>query len=243
MKVIYEDNDLIAVNKPPNLIVHHSHYARNIKEISLVQQLREYTSASIFPVHRLDRKTSGLLIFAKDKVTAKHLQDQFEAQTVEKTYLALVRGFVTTSGKVDTPVKNEESGKYSPALTFYEPIEQLEVNIPVPPYSTARYSLIALFPKTGKMHQLRKHMNKISHPIIGDPKYGNRHHNQMFQERLHHAELFLHACSIRFIHPSTNIIVNFTVPPPEKWKNTLHSLGFSTDLEHFLITIKDGRNF
>ena len=239
MDIIYEDKALIVVNKPPNLLVHHSHYARNIHEESLVQQLRGYLGAKVFPVHRLDRKTSGLLVFAKSAEIANSLQSQFEAQLVQKVYFALVRGFVSESGNIDQPVKHAERGIYQDAVTYYQPIEQIEADFAVAPYATARYTLLKLSPKTGRMHQLRKHMNKFSHPIIGDPKYGNRHHNHAFIDRFGVSNLFLHAGFLQLEHPETEEKVEFQSDFPEFWQEVLSKLGFKTDLQNLLVAIKD----
>ncbi|MBD3638194.1 MAG: pseudouridine synthase [Crocinitomicaceae bacterium] len=223
-ELLYEDSELILVNKPSNLLVHHSHYARNIREESLVQLLRQ--RGDIYPVHRLDRKTSGIMVFARNQSSAKFLQDQFERNEITKTYFALVRGYVEAQGSVDTPVKNEDTGKYREALTHYESIAQVEADFPVAPYPSARYSLLRLTPKTGRMHQLRKHMNKIAHPIIGDTKYGNRHHNHTFKDRFGHSRLYLHAHKLSFTHPESGQKLTFKAGFPKFWKEDLTVLGF-----------------
>ena len=225
--VIHEDDNIIVVNKSNNLLVHHSYYARNIREDSLVQHLRE--SGDVFPVHRLDRKTSGVMVFARDKGSARSLQEQFEAHTIEKTYVALVRGFTEERGLIDSPIKNADTGTYSEAMTHFETIESVESNIPVSPYESARYSLIKFNPDTGRMHQLRKHANKISHPIIGDPKYGNRHHNHMFEDKFGHSLLYLHARAISFKVGESKYL--FKAAFPGFWDKNLATLGFQYDIE------------
>ena len=226
--IIYEDEQLIVLNKPNNLLVHHSRYARNIREKSLAQLVRKHVNGKVFPAHRLDRKTSGIIVFAKQKDVAHFIQKQFEGAKVKKRYLALVRGFVEDSGVIDTPIKDEKR-RSKEALTSYKLIEQSEVDIAVEPYPTARFSLIELSPKTGRTHQLRKHMNKISHPIIGDTKYGNRHHNRMFDEKFGHSLMYLHAKSIEFEHPNLGA-VSYEAPLPSHWLNDLTELGFSENL-------------
>lgn len=226
--IIHEDEQLIVLNKPNNLLVHHSYYARNIREKSLAQLVREHVNGKVFPAHRLDRKTSGIMVFAKQKETAQFIQKQFEEAQVKKRYLALVRGFVEESGIIDTPIKDEKR-RSKEALTSYKLIEQTEVDIAVDPYPTARYSLIELHPKTGRTHQLRKHMNKISHPIIGDTKYGNRHHNHMFQDKFGHSLMYLHAQRIEFEHPNLGP-VTYEAPLPSFWVKDLRELGFKSVL-------------
>lgn len=216
MDIIYEDAYCFAVNKPNNLIVHHSYYARNIEETSLVELVRQTVSPSASPIHRLDRKTSGVILFAKEKEFVAPFQSSIEQEDTQKQYLALVRGHIIEPGIIDSPVKNE-NGNYKEALTHYQPIQQFTLNIPVEPYSTARYTYIHYFPKTGRTHQLRIHSNKISHPIIGDHKYGNRHHNRLFEEQFNLPNLFLHAEQLKFIHPFMNEQITIKADLPEFW--------------------------
>lgn len=215
MNILFEDDFCLIVNKSNNLLVHHSYYARNIEEESLAEILRNQ-GIHAFPVHRLDRKTSGLILFAKQKEKVSTFQTLFEENRIEKKYLALLRGHLPEKGIIDSPVKNDR-GNYKEAETHFNCIKHIEIPIPVPPYETSRYSLVEFTPNTGRMHQLRIHANKIAHPIIGDPKYGNRHHNHMFIEKFGIDKLFLHAKSIGFIHPFTNENLKIEVEVPEFW--------------------------
>jgi tRNA pseudouridine65 synthase len=221
MQILFEDEYILIVSKPSDLLVHHSHYARNIEELSLVELLNDL-GKKVYPVHRLDRKTSGVLLCVKEKSNVAIFQSLFESQKIEKKYRALLRGHVTESGVIDSPVKNDR-GNYKEAETHYSCLHHLELLIPVEPYPTSRYSLVEFSPKTGRMHQLRIHANKISHPIIGDPKYGNRHHNHMFIERFGINHLFLHARSLKFIHPFTKLEVEVQAPMPDFWKEVLRN--------------------
>lgn len=216
MEILFEDEHILIINKPSNLLVHHSYYARNIVEDSLVELLI-LQGIKAYPVHRLDRKTSGLILFAKQKEKVPYFQRLFESRDIEKKYLALLRGHVQLNGVIDSPVKNER-GNYKDAETHFSCIRQIELQIPVEPYATSRYSIVEFSPKTGRMHQLRIHANKISHPIIGDPKYGNRHHNHMFIERFGVENLFLHAYSLEFTHPFTEEKCMFQVDVPSFWE-------------------------
>jgi tRNA pseudouridine65 synthase len=220
MEIVYEDTHILLINKPSNLLVHHSYYARNIEEDSLVELL-SLQGIKAYPVHRLDRKTSGLILFAKQKEEVAVLQALFENQAIEKKYLALLRGHIAQSGVIDSPVKNDR-GNYKEAETHFRCFKHIELPIPVEPYATSRYSVVEFSPKTGRMHQLRIHSNKISHPIIGDPKYGNRHHNHMFIERFGIDNLFLHAYSLMFKHPFTGDQIDVQVDPPSFWNDFLN---------------------
>jgi tRNA pseudouridine65 synthase len=199
LPIIFEDAYYLCINKPNNLLVHHSHYARNIEEESLMEILKA-NGYNVFPIHRLDRKTSGVLMLAKAKEFVAPFQKMMEQNEVQKIYHALLRGHITENGIIDTPVKNDR-GNYKEALTHFRCLKHFELEIPVEPYPNARYSLVEFTPKTGRMHQLRIHANKISHPIIGDPKHGNRHHNHMFITEFQNDHLFLHAESLEFVHP------------------------------------------
>lgn len=214
--ILFEDEFCIAFLKPNNVLVHHSHYARNIEEDSLMEILKSEGHNSVFPVHRLDRKTSGVILCAKAKNNVSHFQQLFDSQSIQKTYHALLRGHVIESGIIDSPVKNDR-GNYKEAETHFSCLQHFTVPIPVEPYSEARYSLVEFRPKTGRMHQLRIHANKISHPIIGDHKYGNRHHNRMFEETLLLPNLFLHALQLEFEHPFTHQPIQIDAPKPVFW--------------------------
>lgn len=214
IEIIFEDEYIIIINKPNNLLIHNSYYARNIKSDTLLELLFKQFGIHFYPIHRLDRKTSGVLMFAKQKEYVSVFQELFNANQIQKTYFGIVRGFIDESEIVKTPVKNPDTKVYKDAETFCEPLNSITLNIPVHPYETSRYSLVKLTPATGRMHQLRIHMNKISHPIVGDYKYGDRFHNRMFEEEFSCANLFLHANSLHFKHPLTkkNIAVEAILP-------------------------------
>ena len=222
--ILYEDEYCLVVNKPSNLIVHHSSFARNIEETSLTDLVREKGFPNASPVHRLDRKTSGCLLFSKEKEFVSTFQQLFESDQIEKKYTALVRGWLPESGVIDSPVKNER-GNYKEALTHFKTIELLELPFAFSKYPTQRYSLVELSPKTGRYHQLRIHCAKIGHPIINDPKHGDRHHNHFFENELGITNLFLHAEELNFIHPFINKKVQILDSILENWKELLEKLS------------------
>lgn len=221
LHIVFEDAHCLVVDKPSNLIVHHSYYARNIEETSLTDLIRESGYPEASPVHRLDRKTSGLLLFSKKAEWVSEFQILFDKNEIEKKYLALLRGFVPEEGVVDSPVKNDR-GNYKDAETRFRCLEQFERDYVIPPYEKQRYSLVEMVPVTGRMHQLRIHANKMAHPIINDPKYGNRHHNHYFQEELGIHELFLHAYQLKFRQPFTSEAIDLQAPLPDFWNRFLN---------------------
>ncbi|MCW8896754.1 MAG: pseudouridine synthase [Flavobacteriales bacterium] len=226
IEIVFEDDLLMVVNKPNNYLIHQSHYARNITEITLLETLQQQLGFPLFPVHRLDRKTSGILLLVKDKSFVAPFQALFTNNAIQKTYYAIVRGFSPATGKIDSPVKNDDTGVYKDALTNYNTINNIELDIPVHPYEKSRYSLIQLLPETGRMHQLRKHLNKINHPIVGDYKYGDRFHNRMYETQFNCNYLFLHAHSIEFIHPLSHQKMIFTADFPTDWLNMFNKFNW-----------------
>ena len=217
IEILYEDSFCLVVNKPSDLLVHHSRFAGTVPEDSLVNLLRQQTGLNeLSPAHRLDRKTSGIVLFVKQKEYVSRFQEALQNEASEKTYWALQRGFLPDEGRIDSPVKNER-GNYKEALTIYRTLHQFTRDYDIPPYPQQRYSLVALTPKTGRYHQLRIHANKIAHPIINDPKHGNRHHNHFFEENLGIHQLFLHAISLKFRHPIFDSVHAISVEPPAFW--------------------------
>lgn len=214
IEVLYQDEYIVIVNKPNNILMYPSYYARNIKDLTLVELVNEQLKSKIFPLHRLDRKTSGVVVLGKTKEAAQEFETLFSNQKVEKKYYAIVRGYCYENGEINNPIKNEK-GKYKEALTIYKTLKTYEWKKAVTPYPASRYSLLELHPKTGRMHQLRKHLNKINHPIIGDHKYGDRNYNKLFTNEFNIDNLYLHANSICFKHPLLNnqeISISASIP-------------------------------
>lgn len=225
MSIIFQDAYILAIHKPNNVLVHHSAMANNqLDEKSLVQLLTDELEEKYYPIHRLDRKTSGIILFAKKKEYVKAFQDLFISNQIQKNYYGLVRGFTSKEGKIDSPVKGRDANVHKEALTYYKRLETFDVPIQVGPYKTSRYSLVELIPKTGRLHQLRIHLNKISHPLIGDPKYGDRFHNRMFEERFKNEAMFLHAKTLEFTHPYTFQKHILETDFSKNWKRVLKEL-------------------
>tara|TARA_B110000459_G_scaffold200262_1_gene248442 strand:+ start:4257 stop:4961 length:705 start_codon:yes stop_codon:yes gene_type:complete len=226
IEIIYEDDSILAVNKPNNILVYASYFARNIKDDDLVTLLKEQTGLQLYPIHRLDRKTSGILLLAKAKEYVKDYQQQFENNKVEKTYYAVVRGYCSAQGIIDTPTKNAETGLYKEARTEYETLDTIELGIPVTPYNMSRYSLVKFTPKTGRMHQLRIHANKISHPILGDYQYGDRFHNRMFEKEFNWNNMFLHAGKLSINRPKTEEQLILKSSFPNDWDKLFETFNW-----------------
>jgi tRNA pseudouridine65 synthase len=225
--LLYEDEFTIAVNKPNNVLVHHSKMANNkTQEKSLVQLVLDSYGKKYYPIHRLDRKTSGIILFAKEKQFVQKIQKLFINNQIQKTYYGIVRGFINESGSIDTDVKGRDADIYKSALTEYIMLNRISLEIPVTSYDSSRYSLVALLPKTGRLHQLRIHLNKISHPLIGDPKYGDRFHNRMFVTEFKCDKLFLHAQKLAFKHPFLDKNIEIKTSFPEDWHTICKKFGW-----------------
>ncbi len=202
LEIIYKDEYMVAINKPHGLLVHRSSIASDVQEFAL-QILRDQIQQKVFPVHRLDRKTSGILLFALSSEIAAKLQIILEDPGTQKVYKAIVRGHFPDKADVDYPLTNDR-GKLQEAFTSFKTLTRTELDIPLGKFSTSRYSLIEAYPKTGRMHQIRKHLDHLRHPIIGDRPYGCNKQNKMFKERWNMMTMLLHAQELRMRHPVTN---------------------------------------
>lgn len=202
LEIVYQDDFLVAINKPHGLLVHRSPIAADASEFA-IQLLRDQLGRKVYPTHRLDRKTSGVLLFALDESTNRTMQQLFMNKGVAKTYKALVRGFIPENGTIDYALTTDD-GKTQDAVTHYERMETFELPIPFGKHASSRYSLVKLDPETGRMHQLRKHLAHIFYPIIGDRPHGCNKQNKFFLEQWQMNKMLLHAEKISFDHPVTH---------------------------------------
>ncbi len=212
LEIIYEDEWYVAINKPHGLLVHRTKIAEEKKEFAL-QLLRDQLNKHVFLIHRLDRPTSGILLFAKSSEAAQKAALLFEKREVYKEYYAIVRGYTPDTNTLDYPLKKDGYGKEQEAITHYTKLAQIEIPIPVSRYLTSRYSLLNVIPKTGRMHQIRRHLAKDRHYLIGDKRHGDCKHNKMFEEKLNVTKMLLHAHNLTFKHPYTHkkISINATI--------------------------------
>ncbi len=215
LDILFRDEHLIAINKPHGLLVHRSSIAADVEEFAL-QLLRDQTGQWVNPVHRLDRKTGGVLLFAFNKQIEAAMQKQFAENLVKKKYLAIVRGYTPDQEDIDYPLR-KENGTLQEAFTSYRTLKQAELDIPLGNHPSSRYSLVEATPSTGRMHQLRKHFSHIFHPIIGDRTHGCNKQNRLFKEKWQMDTMLLHASSVTFNHPITNEILVIEAPLQEEF--------------------------
>ena len=212
-EILYRDQYFIAINKPSGLLVHRSTIDRHETEFA-VQMLRDQIGQYVYPLHRLDKPTSGVLFFALDKESTNLISQQFKEHTIQKTYIAIVRGYTDEDGFIDHALKEKldkiADKKVNPdkeaqeAFTNYKRLDIVEIPYAIGKYEKTRYSLVELKPQTGRKHQLRRHMKHISHHILGDTKYGRGEHNKLVRSLYECNRLMLHAGELKIYHPYLN---------------------------------------
>lgn len=226
LNILHQDDAIVAINKPNGLLVHRTKLAADEQQHFAVQLLRDQIGQHVYPVHRLDRPTSGVLLMALSSEVARALKEQFDNRTISKTYLAVCRGYCPPTGIIDEPLHNDR-GVLQDAETHYERLYTIELPIQVASrYDTSRYSLVKVMPKTGRYHQIRKHFAKLRHYLIGDTKHGDLHHNRMFQEKLGCTGLLLHAQSLSFKHPVNDDPIALTAELPEHFDQIIQQFNW-----------------
>src|SRR6202012_3356285 len=224
LDILFRDEHLIAINKPHGLLVHRSPIAADVEEFAL-QLLRDQVGLKVNPVHRLDRKTGGVLLFAFDKETEIAMQQQFMENRVKKKYLAIVRGH-TPDGEVIDYALRKENGTLQDALTNYITLKRAEIDVPFGQHTTSRYSLIEASPQTGRMHQIRKHMSHVFHPIIGDRTHGCNKQNKLFKDKWDMTTMLLHASQLNFHHPVTGEEIVIDAPLQPEFLRVMGLMGW-----------------
>lgn len=234
LPIIYRDDRLIAIHKPAGLLVHRSVLDRHETRFAL-QMLRDQIGQPVYPAHRLDKGTSGVLLFALDREAGRLLNSQFERGEVSKRYVAVVRGYPPESGDIDHPLQrmaDEQAGVAAraaaqPAQTCYRRLATVELPYRVDRYPSSRYALVELAPLTGRWHQLRRHMKHIAHPIIGDATHGKGRHNRLFQALFGRPRLLLAATEVRLVHPVSGQAMRLQAGLAEDFAEVIGRLGWS----------------
>ncbi len=223
LSILYQSADLVAINKPHGLLVHRSPIASDASEFA-VQLLRDQLGQRVYPVHRLDRKTGGVLLFALNETMNSAMQTLFAEGGVQKTYLAIVRGYTPDEQTIDYVLRNDETGVVQEAVTHLKTVQRTEIPLPFGKHTTSRYSLVELTPTTGRMHQLRKHMAHILHPIIGDRPHGCNKQNKLFKEHFEMNTMLLHAQRLSFTHPITSEQITISAPWQAEFERMIRGL-------------------
>lgn len=235
LDILYRDEHIIAINKPSGLLVHRSAIDRHETRFAL-QILRDQIGRHVYPIHRLDKPTSGVLLFALSNNCAQKLGTLIAANHVQKNYVAIVRGYAPEEGTIDHPLAEEQDAytdkkarKDKPAqdaLTHFQRLACIELPVQVDKYPQSRYSLVSCQPVTGRKHQIRRHMKHINHPIIGDAKHGKGNHNRFFQAHFNAHRLLLAATDIRLPHPFTEHPLHIFAPLDETFMQLLERFAW-----------------
>ncbi|MCG9583234.1 tRNA pseudouridine(65) synthase TruC [Vibrio tubiashii] len=227
LEIVYQDEYFVAVNKPAGMLVHRSWLDKHETQF-VMQTLRDQIGQHVFPLHRLDRPTSGVLIFALSSEVASQVMPMFANHEMEKTYHAIVRGWIEEAARLDYPLKVEldkiadkhasQEKEAQEAITDYQPVAKVEIPHSTGKFPTTRYCLMEMKPLTGRKHQLRRHMAHLRHPIVGDTTHGDGKHNKLFREIYDSHRLLLHASSLKFIHPFTGQELLIEAGTDETWQ-------------------------
>lgn len=227
LTLLYLDEHLLVVDKPAGLLAHASRIAADV-DVDLLEQLRIQVGGEVNLVHRLDRATSGLVLAARTREAASALGKQFMARSVEKSYLAVCRGWPDAHGEIDYPLSDVRPNSLKkPALTRYRRLATVEVPIALGKYPQQRYALMAVDPETGRYRQIRKHFHHISHHLIGDTSHGRTEHNRLFQSQWQVGRLLLHARRLAFTHPVSGERLQFIAPLDLEFARVLDLFGWN----------------
>ncbi|NOI29903.1 tRNA pseudouridine(65) synthase TruC [Vibrio coralliilyticus] len=227
LDIVFQDEYFVAVNKPAGMLVHRSWLDKHETQF-VMQTLRDQIGQHVFPLHRLDRPTSGVLIFALSSDVASQVMPMFANHEMVKTYHAIVRGWIEETGRLDYALKVEldkiadkhasQEKEAQEAITDYRSLAKTEIPYSTGKFPTTRYCLMELKPLTGRKHQLRRHMAHLRHPIVGDTTHGDGKHNKLFREVYDSHRLLLHASSLEFVHPFTNQTLLIKAKVDDTWQ-------------------------
>lgn len=225
LPILWCDEALVAVHKPAGLLVHRTGLDRGERFFAL-QIVRDLLGERVYPLHRLDRPTSGVLLFARSPEVASLVAAQFRAGTVHKRYLALVRGWPDGNGEIDHPLADPDAdpAQLKTARSCYRVLDRFEVPLPVGRYASARYALVEVEPLQGRRHQIRRHFKHIFHPLVGDVRYGDGRHNTLFRQHFEAHRLMLAATRLALVHPLRQVPLVIDCAPGPDFTGVLDKL-------------------
>ncbi|MES3004348.1 MAG: pseudouridine synthase [Pseudomonadota bacterium] len=201
LRILHLDPDLVAIDKPAGLLVHPSALDAH-EERTALRTLQHQMGERLFPLHRLDKATTGVLIFARNAQAARRWGAAFESGGVAKRYVALVRGWPAESGEIDYALARDPELPSAGQARISAVTRYLRLTCFDWPFSadglhpTSRYALVEVTPLTGRRHQIRRHFKHIAHPLVGDTTHGKTVHNRAVAQWLGMQRLWLHAASV-----------------------------------------------
>lgn len=239
LPILFADDALLVIDKPAGLLVHRSE-ATSRREPAVLQIMRDAWGQHLYPVHRLDRATSGVLVLARTRESAAQLGRLWMEQLCRKTYVAVLRGWAPESLRIEHALQDLDDPKAAPqaAATELQRWAQVELDVAVDRYPRTRYSLCGLVPETGRRHQLRRHCKTIFHPIIGDTVYGQGAHNRYFREQFAVSRLFLHHLWLDLPHPEHGRMLRLHAPLDADWMGLCQRFGWAEAIHARLPTAK-----
>ena len=225
--ILFEDDDFIAIHKPPGILVHRTKISEDTQFV--LQLLRNQINQRIYPIHRLDRGTSGVLFFAKHKKAASLMGSVFINKEIQKQYIAIIRGYVEAKGTINYALAKEPHLPKKEAITHYYRLQQTELQVAISRYPSARYSFVKVILETGRRHQIRRHFSHLRHPVIGDKRHGDVKHNSYWRDNFGISRMLLHAQSLAFLHPISEEPLLITAPIDTSFQVAMDLLGFDDD--------------
>jgi tRNA pseudouridine65 synthase len=228
LDILYQDDALIAVNKPAGLAVHRSKMVGNAEEF-LIDLLRDQVGGTVQLAHRLDRATSGVLLVARSSEISAALGEQFMSRNVRKTYLAVTRGWPEPAdGLIDYALPgSRETGPRRDARTRYRRLDTIEVPIELGRYPQQRYALVQAEPESGRFRQIRKHLAHVHHPVIGDCQHGRSDHNRLYKQYFGCHRMLLHAWRLGLAHPVSGAPMWIEAPLDAAYSDVLARFGWT----------------
>lgn len=217
LEILHQTDRLVVVNKPAGLLVHRTSLERSAS-LFMLQILRNQIGQRVYPIHRLDKPTSGVIFFALDPDHAREMSLLFGTDQFTKRYLAVLRGYCPEEGVIDHPLVPDQGGEAREAVTRFRRLAVAELPYPVGIFNTARYSLVEAEPVTGRRHQIRRHFKHIRYPILGDTRFGDRHHNRFLGQTLETPLMMLHSWRTEWINPQTGEKSVISAELPAKWE-------------------------
>lgn len=235
--ILFSDEHFVAIIKPPGLLMHRTRISEDT--VFVVQLLRDQLGQRVYPVHRLDRATSGVLIFGKNAEAAGRLGEQVMDKSVDKKYLVVVRGWTPESGTIDYALDDPDSGRGRlDAVTHFTRLGTSEIEAPIGlRYKTARFSLVEAQLETGRRHQIRKHFAHLNYPVIGDKRHGDVKQNTYFREVFAMKRMLLHATELAFQHPYTGEQIFIQAPVDEEFTRALKITNLHIHLPESLVSL------